>query len=289
MKYKKVPPPSKPKTDPFLNSRRWGFIGAGNITQSIISGILNSNLISSSKIFVASRTQNKVKALTSKFHIHGCSSPDEVLDQSDILFLAVKPQNLKPLMRDLGKNIDEHQLVVSFAAGYDLKSLRIHIPRALSIVRIMPSTGAQIREGALGYLFENQEAQNQYEPLIRQVLDALGTPILVPNEELLDAFMIGCSSGIGFVFEFMQIWTEWLEEKGFSPEESLTMTSKTFLAASLLANKQNLSLTQLQSQVASKKGVTAEGLESFRSMNLDRTLRVGFENALLQNRKLNRF
>ena len=116
----------------------------------------------------------------------------------------------------------------------------------------------------------------------------MGTPILVPNEELLDALMIGCSSSLGFIFEFMQIWAEWLEEKGFNLEESVTMTSKTFLAASLLADNKNLSFAQLQSQVASKKGVTAEGLESFRSMDLDRTLRVGFENALLQNKKLSK-
>ena len=133
------------------------------MTQSIISGLTSSGLISNSKIFVTSRTQSKVKALALKFHINECFSSDEVLEQSDIIFLGVKPQDLKPLMRDLGKNIDEHQLVASFAAGYDLKSLRTHIPRAKSIVRIMPSTGAEIREGILGYTFETQEAQDQFD------------------------------------------------------------------------------------------------------------------------------
>jgi pyrroline-5-carboxylate reductase len=277
---------TKSSISPFLNSKKLGFIGAGHMTSAVISGLTGLNRISPQKVLVASRTQDKVTALAEKHKIKDCSSIDEVIDQCDIVFLSVKPQDLGPLLENIGKSLDEHQIVVSFAAGYNMKLLRKYIPRAESIIRVMPTTAAKISQGILGYAFENVDAQKKHEAMIREILTVLGTPIFAPNEELFDALMVGCSSGIGFILEFMQIWAEWLEEKGFSIDESTTMTAETFLAASMLASSSRESFAKLQNQVTSKKGVTGEGLESFRAMDLDRTLRIGFENALLRSAKL---
>lgn len=281
---------SNPKNSisPFLNSKKLGFIGAGNMTASVVSGLTSLEKISPNKVLVTSRTQDKVTALATKYKISECFSNDEVIEKTDIIFLSVKPQDLDVLLDNIGKSIDEHQIVVSFAAGYSLKRLRKSIPRAESIIRVMPTTAAKISQGILGYTFENSDSQVKHEAIIKEILSVLGTPIFAPNEELFDALMVGCSSGIGFIFEFMQIWSEWLEEKGFSFEESKVMTTETFLAAAMLAKSSRESFAKLQNQVTSKKGVTGEGLESFRAMDLDRTLRIGFENALLRSEKIAR-
>lgn len=277
---------AKSAISPFLNSKKLGFIGAGHMTSAVVSGLTSLERISPQKVLVASRSQDKVQALQAKHKIHGCTNVDEVLDNCDIIFLSVKPQDLGPLLENIGKSLDEHQIVVSFAAGYGLKLLRKYIPRAESIIRVMPTTAAKISQGILGYTFEKPEAQIKHEAMIREILSVLGTPVFAPNEELFDALMVGCSSGIGFILEFMQIWSEWLEEKGFSHEEAALMTAETFLATSMLAQTSRESFAKLQNQVTSKKGVTGEGLESFRAMDLDRTLRIGFENALLRSAKL---
>jgi pyrroline-5-carboxylate reductase len=276
----------KSSISPFLNSKKLGFIGAGHMTSAVISGLTAIEKISPQKVLVASRSQDKVLALEAKHKIQACSSIDAVLDHADIVFLSVKPQDLGPLLENIGKSLDEHQIVVSFAAGYNLKLLRKYIPRAESIIRVMPTTAAKISQGILGYTFEKPEAQIKHEVMIKEILSVLGTPIFAPNEELFDASMVACSSGIGFILEFMQIWSEWLEEKGFSAEEASVMTSETFLATSMLARTSLESFAKLQNQVTSRKGVTGEGLESFRAMDLDRTLRIGFENALLRSAKL---
>lgn len=277
---------TKSSISPYLNSKKLGFIGAGNMTSAVVSGLTTLGKISPQKVLVASRSQDKVSGLAEKHNIQACRTIDEVIETSDIVFLSVKPQDLGPLLENIGKSIEEHQIVISFAAGYNLKLLRKYIPRAESIVRVMPTTAAKISQGILGYTFETKEAQSKHEVTIKEILSVLGTPIFASDEELFDALMVGCSSGIGFIFEFMQIWSEWLEEKGFTTEESAIMTSETFLAASMLAKASRESFAKLQSQVTSKKGVTSEGLESFRSMDLDRTLRIGFENALLRSEKL---
>lgn len=278
--------PTKITISPFLNSKKLGFIGAGNMTSAVVTGLTAAEKISPKKILVASRSQDKVSALAEKYQVNACESVDAVIENADIIFLSIKPQDLGPLLENIGKSIDEQQIVISFAAGYSTKLLRKNIPRAGSIVRVMPTTAAKISKGILGYTFESPEAQQKHEAIIKEILSVLGTPIYASDEELFDALMVGCSSGIGFILEFMQIWSEWLEEKGFSAEEAAIMTAETFLATSMLASTSRESFAKLQNQVTSKRGVTGEGLESFRAMDLDRTLRIGFENALLRSEKL---
>lgn len=279
---------SKHSVSPFLNSKKLGFIGAGHMTAAVVSGLTSLEKISANKVLVTSRSQDKVAALAAKYKISECFSNDEVIEKSDLIFLSVKPQDLGALLDNIGKSIDEHQIVVSFAAGYSLKQLRKSIPRAGSIIRVMPTTAAKISQGILGYTFENTESQLKHEAMIKEILSVLGTPIFASDEELFDALMVACSSGIGFIFEFMQIWSEWLEEKGFSLEEAKVMTTETFYGTSMLAKASRESFAKLQNQVTSKKGVTSEGLESFRAMDLDRTLRIGFENALLRSEKISK-
>src|SRR5690606_24617928 len=132
-------------TSPFLRSKKIGFIGAGNMTKAVASSLVETNTINANKLFISSRTQDKVKKLADNLGIVECSSSDDVIEKSDIVVLAVKPQDLGLLLDDIGKSFEEHQLVISFAAGYDNKWLRQHIPRADSIVRVMPSTAAKIQ------------------------------------------------------------------------------------------------------------------------------------------------
>lgn len=279
---------SVPQPSPFLKAKKIGFIGAGTMTNAVISSLVETQTIHPSKIFLTSRTSEKVDKLVDRWGITACASSDEVIELADIVFLAVKPQDLKALLETLGKGIEEHQMVISLAAGFDHRSLRALIPRAKTIVRVMPSTATKIQQGVVGYLFETEEAQSNHDALVREILSPIGLPVLAQSEELFNALMIACSSGIGFIFEFMQIWQEWLEEKGYSFEDSSRMVTETFVAAALLAKRSEEDFAMLQRQVTSKKGVTAEGLESFRSMDLDRTLRIGFENALLRNLQLAR-
>ena len=109
----------------------------------------------------------------------------------------------------------------------------------------------------------------------------------VDEDESFEALTVASSSGIGFVFELMIYWSEWLEERGFSKEEARDITVQTFSGASVLAEtSQNLDLTELQKKVVSKKGVTAAGLNSIRELDIERCLRISFEKAVLRDREI---
>jgi len=93
--------------------------------------------------------------------------------------------------------------------------------------------------------------------------------------------MVACSSGPAFIFEFMQIWASWLESYDIPETMAKKLTLQTFAGASLLAkNNSSLSVTDLQNQVMSKKGVTFDGIKHFRSLEFEDLLAASFEKAM---------
>ena len=138
--------------------------------------------------------------------------------------------------------------------------------------------------------FLTGEEDNSYvADTVHDLFSNLGSLIQVETEDQFDALMVSCSSGTGFIFEMMMYWQDWIEERGFSPEESKKMTIETFLGASMLAAQSNgVELEELQARVTSKKGITAAGLESIRELEIERALRISFEKASMKSQELAR-
>ena len=151
----------------------------------------------------------------------------------------------------------------------------------------MPNTPLKIGEGVIGYALDKDSDDT------RALIEALFAPISLTVEanegEPFEALTVGAASGVGFVFELMVYWQEWLEEHNFDPKVARDLTVKTFLgAASLAENSETASLEQLLSNVTSKKGVTAAGLQSMRELELERGLRYSFEKAVMRDRELSK-
>jgi pyrroline-5-carboxylate reductase len=166
-----------------------------------------------------------------------------------------------------------------------LSSLKKLIPEAGAIARVIPNTAARLRKSVVA-IAPNPNAAAQMTWL-EKLLSSLGYVVKVDDGEMLEALMVASSSGIGFVFELMIYWQEWLEERGISPEEARKITTQVFVGASALAESApNTSFEELQRKVTSTKGVTAAGLDSMRELEIERTLRISFEKAALRDQEL---
>lgn len=263
-----------------------GFVGAGNMTRAIISGLLNAQLLSPQDIFVTNRSPRKLENLKNDFNIQTLSSNDELLEKSDVIVLATKPQDMRAALEPLGSSFIDSQVVMSLAAGISLKALQKMAPSAKRWVRVMPNTPISLGRGVIGYSLTKAD-DLALESLVESLFATMGQVFKVDEGEELEALTISASSGVGFIFELMIYWQEWLEEHGFSGEEARNLTVQTFLGASLLAEeKGNLPLQELQNKVVSKKGVTAAGLDSMRELEVERALRYSFEKAVLRDREL---
>lgn len=272
--------------NPLLKSKKIGFIGAGNMAQAMIKGMLEAHLTTADHLYISNRTPGKLVKVSETYKLNVCNTNEELVELCDVVILAVKPQDMIAAIEPISQVFLDKQIVISLAAGIRMQTLERHLQQC-RLVRLMPNTPSIIGRGTIGFLMS--EIDEGLETLIEDLFSPLGTVMKLQDEDQFEAFMIACSSGTGFVFELMTYWQEWIEERGFDPEIAKIMTVETFFGAAELALKsQDLSLEELQSRVASKKGVTAAGLESMRELEIERALRLSFEKADLRNKEMSR-
>ena len=272
-------------TNPLLSRLKVGFMGAGNMSQSIISSLIHAKVLPVANIFLSNRSDKKLYRVAEELGVQAVNSNEELIEKSDIIIIAVKPQDLVSAIEPISSSFDEDNIVISLAAGIPLENLKKLAPQVKNWVRVIPNTPISIKKGVIGYCLLNENESTSV--VVEDLFSASGIVNKVSEGEMFEALMVGTSSGVGFVFELMQYWQEWLEEHEFTPEQARNMTVQTFLGAALLADQdKQKSLEELQKKVTSKKGVTAAGLDSMRELEVERAIRYSFEKAVLRDREL---
>jgi pyrroline-5-carboxylate reductase len=271
--------------NPMLKAQKIGFLGAGNMAQAMIKGLIEGG-IPAKHIYATNRSDGKLVKLVEQYKINSLPNNEDLIDICDIIILAVKPQDLLTALEPVGRAFDENKIVISVAAGVRMEKLERFLNGA-RLARVMPNTPSVIGRGVIGYLL-NDDDDAALESTVEDLCEPLGRVIKVSDEDQFEALMISCSSGTGFVFEMMMYWQDWIEEHGFSVEEARVMTIETFVGASLLAAQARENVEDLQARVTSKKGVTAAGLQSMRELEIERALRISFEKAAMRNKEMAR-
>ncbi len=265
--------------------RKVGFIGIGNMGQTILHGLIASKTIDTKNIFVTNRTPGKIKKTQEMYEVQSFETNEELIDHCDVIIVAVKPQDFEVALESIESSFTDDKILISLAAGITISAINKLIPRLKQIIRVMPNTPSKIGKGVVGYcLSHGAEHLNTF---IEDILSPLGIVMPVEEGDAFEALTVSCSSGVGFIFEFMLYWQEWLEEHGFEEGEARKMTVQTFLGTAFLASQnEDIPVADLQNKVVSKKGVTFSGLNSMREMEIERSLRFSFEKAVLRDREL---
>ena len=255
------------------------------MTQAILKGMIEGGLIPLQNLSVSNRTPGKLLKIKEQFGVNSAESNEDLVENSDIVVLGMKPQDLLQAIEPISQSFRDGQIVISIAAGIRTSTLEKLLPQC-RIVRVMPNTPALIGKGVIGYY--SSEPDEGLEAMTEALFQPLGSVIQNEDEDQFEALMVACSSGTGFVFEIMTYFQDWLEEHGFLPEQAHRMTIDTFMGAAALASESKEGLSELQAKVTSKKGVTAAGLQSMRELEIERALRISFEKAALRNKEMAR-
>ena len=235
-----------------------GFIGAGNMASALIKGIFNSGIYSPEQINASDSDKNKIKDITAQYGIRGMLSNRELVRNSDIILLAVKPQVMAGVLEEIKEEIKNSHLVISIAAGITIKYIEGSLGHDIPIIRVMPNTPALIQKG-MSAVTPNKNCTADHKALAEQILNAVSRTITV-DEKMMDAVTALSGSGPGFLFKIMECFVEAAEEQGFNKEMALLLITQTFLGSVTLANESNLTLSQLREMVTSPGGTTEAGL-----------------------------
>ena len=149
----------------------------------------------------------------------------------------------------------------------------------------MPNTSVCVGKGLLPFCSLND--QENLNSFAEEILAPLGQVQNFKEESWLSALTVACASGPSFILEIMLYWWEWLSEQGFEENLAKDFVIQSFLGVSWMAKaRSEQGFSDLQKEICSTKGVSAEGLKALREMELERVLRLAFEQSLLKLKQI---
>lgn len=248
--------------------RNIAFIGAGNMTQSIVGGMCKS-AYPADKVWVSNPSNAKLEKMKSGLGVNTSNDNLEVVNNADAIVLSVKPQLMAEVCAHLRENVHNltDKLIITIAAGIRIPKYREYLGEDIRIIRVMPNTPSLVGQGMSGLVTDDSvdEADKNF---VTEAFNGVGETLWVSNEDQLDILGAVAGSGPAYFFEFMDSLAKAATELGFDAEKARAMVQQTCLGAAQMAKESELSLEDLRKQVTSKGGSTAKGVEAYQDSDL---------------------
>ncbi|HDX8371039.1 TPA: pyrroline-5-carboxylate reductase [Aeromonas dhakensis] len=252
-----------------MQYRTLAFIGAGNMSRSIIAGLVQAGY-PAKRIIAANPSRPKLDALAGDYGIRVTQDNAEAARAAEVIVLAVKPQLMAAMLSALLAQLGtlEGKLLVSIAAGIKVARLAEMAGGHGRIIRTMPNTPSLLGLGMTG-LYAPPDIEQADRELAEQMMQAVGKTLWVEQESGINGVIAAAGSAPAYFFLFMQAIAEEAEAMGFSPEQARLLVQQTALgAAAMVEQNPELSLQTLREQVTSKGGTTAEAIKTFQQQGL---------------------
>ena len=238
---------------------RISFIGGGNMAAALIGG-LAGKLTAAANIHVVDVSEDALKRLQSQFGVATASQMDAALSQSDIIVLAVKPQQMREVVMQL-KPYVKSQLILSIAAGIRAADLSRWLDGHEAVVRTMPNTPALVGMGMTGMAAMKGVSLQQREQA-DAIMSAVGKTMWLDDEAQIDALTAISGSGPAYVFYFLEAMQQAAKEMGLTEAQGTELAIETFRGAAQLAANAQEPVSVLRERVTSKGGTTYAALTS---------------------------
>lgn len=246
------------------------FIGGGNMTTSLISGLRNAGW-SGKAITVVDHNTDKCERLSQQYGVNAVERAETSnLAAADAVVLAVKPQVMADTARALSPLLGEARpLMLSIAAGIPLAALRQWLGEDFAYVRCMPNTPSLLGVGATG-LYADAATTAEQRQLADDIMATAGISAWVDDESLIDAVIATSGSGPAYFFAFMEAMIAGARELGLDQTTARELVLQTALGAARMATESGDDPATLRARVTSKGGTTAAALNHFETGDLDR-------------------
>lgn len=250
-----------------MRNKVLGFIGAGNMAGSLIGGLLADGW-PVDHIRAADINAQQSSQLAERFGIHAVTDNATVVEQADILILAVKPQVMQQVVRGIAPGVQKKRpLVISVAAGITLDALEEWLGGDVAVVRTMPNTPALVRSGATALLANSQASttdRNQAEAILRSV----GLTVWLEHEPLMDAVTALSGSGPAYFLLLMEAMEDAAVAMGLDRTVARLLTQQTALGAAKVALESDETPAELRRRVTSPGGTTEQAIKMFEHKEL---------------------
>ncbi|MFZ5469241.1 MAG: pyrroline-5-carboxylate reductase [Myxococcota bacterium] len=266
-----------------MTHRHIAFLGAGNMAEALIKGLLRSG-VSADHVTATARRTERQEELRRLYGIGVTGDNLAAAKNADVVVLAVKPQAMDQVLAQVASAVDGEKLVISIAAGVPIAALERKLGKGAHVVRAMPNTPALVGAGATA-LSGGEHATEEDLKTAQRLFDAVGTTTVV-EEGLLDAVTGLSGSGPAYVFLVIEALSDAGVKVGLPRYTALALAAQTVLGSAKLLIETGAHPGHLKDQVTSPGGTAIAGLHTLESGGLRTTLIDAVEAATRRAKQL---
>jgi pyrroline-5-carboxylate reductase len=271
-----------------LTNKKLGFIGGGNMAEALLKGLLASSSIGPKDILVSDLFSERLEYLKKEYKVKTTDNNRKLVQKSDILILAVKPQAVKKVLESFSDLVDSNKIIISVAAGISVNfiedALGSERKKNISIIRTMPNTPALVQEGVTAICGGEHSTKRDLK-VAHYIFKAIGETVDI-EEIHMDAVTGLSGSGPAYVFMIIEALSDAGVKVGLSREVSNTLTIQTILGSAKLARDGGKHPGELKDMVTSPGGTTISGLHMLEEGGVRNALMNAVEMATQRSREL---
>ena len=237
-----------------------GFIGLGNMASAMIRGLIQRGMAKPEDIVGSAKTEATRKRVGEQFHIETADSNARVAEQSDILFLAVKPNFFPEVAGEIRDVVRGATLVVSIAAGVTLSDMEASFGReTLKLIRCMPNVAALVLEGCTGVCPGRNVTEGELDRVL-SLLGSFGRASVVP-ERLMDAVVGVSGSAPAYVFMLIEAMADAAVAAGMPRAQAYKFAAQSVMGSAKMVLETGMHPGALKDMVCSPGGTTIQAVK----------------------------
>lgn len=241
--------------------QRIGLIGPGNMGLAIIKGLLKSQIAAPAQITIFGRHPEQLKTLNETMGTQIAHSEQQAAQDKDILFLAVKPYAILPVLEKIKSSLSSDTVIISIAAGVTIADMEGVLGDSHKIIRVMPNTPVLVNEGMCS-LSENNNVTAEELATISSMFNRLGVAEVLP-ESLIHAVVGASGSAPAYVFMFIEAIADAAVLSGMPRAKAYTFAAQAVLGSAKMVLESGKHPGELKDMVCSPGGTTIEAVKVF--------------------------
>ncbi len=267
-----------------LNGKKICFIGAGNMGEALVSGLI-SNAIPPDHIIGTDVREDTLKRIAETYGVKTSTDNRAAIQWSDIVIFSVKPQILAQVLSQTAGCLDMSKLIISIAAGVPLAAIEACTQKELRLIRVMPNIAAFVKESASA-IAAGKNAGPEDIALAKSIFDSVGKSIFIDENNLMDAITGLSGSGPAYIFMIVDAMADAGVKMGLSRQDALFLSKQTILGSAkvLLETKEHPGA--LKDRVTSPGGTAIAGIHTLEKGGLRTTLINAIEAATNRSKEL---
>jgi len=256
-----------------MRTERIAFLGAGNMAEAILGGLLAGDLVPASQIVASDISEKRRTYLSVEYGVEMVEDNAEAVRGADVVILAMKPQQVPEALAAIKESFSDKQLLISICAGLPTAALESWVPAR--VARVMPNLPALVRRGVSAICGGTRSTAADLD-LVEVLFKATGIVVRLAENQMNEVTALS-GSGPGYVFAFIEAIIAAAVQMGIEPATAREMAVETVRGAAELAVDSGEDPAELRRRVSSKGGTTLAGLAAMEAGGFSEAIAAGMK------------